>query len=66
VGRCPTCGKGFDRRAFQVVVPGLDGAFDRAECALQALDDARRLKFSAPPPLSVVRFRSSDASAGAR
>ncbi|HEX6699812.1 MAG TPA: hypothetical protein VF101_03700 [Gaiellaceae bacterium] len=33
---CPTCGKSFDERAFHVFASGR--AFDRAECALVALE----------------------------
>src|SRR5947207_2252460 len=33
---CPTCGKAFDERAFHVFAAG--HAFDRAECALIALE----------------------------
>src|SRR5438132_1569691 len=35
------CGQTFDARAFQVVVPRLGQSFDRAECALQALENPR-------------------------
>jgi hypothetical protein len=38
VATCPTCGKTFDERRFHVLVPGLRQTFDRAECALVALE----------------------------
>jgi hypothetical protein len=37
VARCRVCGREFDPRRFQVVVPALGQGFDRVECAEQAL-----------------------------
>jgi hypothetical protein len=34
--RCVVCGRDFNPRGFQVVVPGLGRGFDRIECALEA------------------------------
>jgi hypothetical protein len=34
VARCSFCGKEFDDRRFQVLVPGSRGTYDTAECAL--------------------------------
>ena len=34
--RCQTCGRPFDERAYQIVVPGL-GSFESIECAEKAL-----------------------------
>jgi hypothetical protein len=34
--RCAICGRDFNPRGFQVVVPGLGRGFDRIECALAA------------------------------
>jgi hypothetical protein len=34
--RCAICGRDFNPRGFQVVVPGLGRGFDRIECALEA------------------------------
>ena len=34
--RCAVCGRDFNPRGFQVVVPGLGRAFDRIECAAEA------------------------------
>jgi hypothetical protein len=33
---CRVCGRQFDPQGFQVMVPGLEDAFDRVDCALEA------------------------------
>ncbi len=38
LSRCEVCGREFDPLAYQIVVPGLPGSFDRVDCALQARD----------------------------
>jgi hypothetical protein len=57
VATCPTCGKTFDERRFHVLVPGLRQTFDRAECALVALESggaAPALAAAAPAGGAVV------------
>ena len=34
---CPICGEHFDERLYQVLVSGLDQAFDSVDCAERAL-----------------------------
>jgi hypothetical protein len=46
VVRCATCGKEFDARRYQVVLPGVPGAFCTIECAVASSE--RRI---APSPV---------------
>lgn len=48
-----TCGRGFDPRGFQVVVPGLGLGFDRVDCALEAGATGVPL-VATPPPLPIA------------
>lgn len=51
--RCRVCGREFDPRGFQVVVPGLGMGFDRVDCALEASVAGVPLVES-PPPLPIA------------
>jgi hypothetical protein len=51
--RCRVCGREFDPRGFQVVVPGFGMGFDRVECALEASANGVTLVES-PPPLPIA------------
>jgi hypothetical protein len=63
---CRVCGRQFDPQGFQVMVPGIEHAFDRVDCALEAsligLPPARSLEpapvvraLPTPPPAVPVR-----------
>ena len=54
--RCRICGREFDPRGFQVVVPGLGMGFDRVDCALEA-SAADIPLIESPPPLSIAAPR---------
>jgi hypothetical protein len=54
--RCRICGREFDPRGFQVVVPGLGMGFDRVDCALEASATGIPLVES-PPPLPIAAPR---------
>jgi hypothetical protein len=54
--RCRICGREFDPRGFQVVLPGLGLGFDRVDCALEASAAGVPLVES-PPPLPVAAPR---------
>jgi hypothetical protein len=54
--RCRVCGREFDPRGFQVVVPGLGMGFDRVECALEASATGVPL-IESPPPLPIAAPR---------
>jgi hypothetical protein len=41
LARCATCGKEFDARGYQVILPGVSSAFDTIECAVASAE--RRL-----------------------
>jgi hypothetical protein len=47
------CGREFDPRGFQVVVPGLGMGFDRVDCALEASAAGVPL-VATPPPLPIA------------
>jgi hypothetical protein len=51
--RCRICGREFDPRGFQVVVPGFGMGFDRVDCALEASAAGVPLVES-PPPLPIA------------
>ena len=51
--RCRVCGREFDPRGFQVVVPGLGMGFDQVDCALEASAGGVPLVAS-PPPLPIA------------
>jgi hypothetical protein len=51
--RCRICGREFDPRGFQVVVPGLGMGFDQVECALEASATGVPL-IESPPPLPIA------------
>jgi hypothetical protein len=51
--RCRVCGREFDPRGFQVVVPGLGMGFDRVGCALEASAAGVPL-IESPPPLPIA------------
>jgi hypothetical protein len=53
---CRVCGREFNPRGFQVVVPGLGMGFDRVECALEASATGVPL-IESPPPLPVAAAR---------
>jgi hypothetical protein len=53
---CRVCGREFDPRGFQVVVPGLGMGFDRVECALEASATGVPL-IASPPPLPLAAPR---------
>jgi hypothetical protein len=54
--RCRICGREFDPRGFQVVVPGLGLGFDRVDCLLEANATGVPLVES-PPPLPIMARR---------
>jgi hypothetical protein len=54
--RCRICGREFDPRGFQVVVPGLGLGFDRVDCAFEASATGVPLVES-PPPLPITARR---------
>jgi hypothetical protein len=51
--RCRVCGREFDPRGFQVVVPGFGIGFDRVDCALEASAAGVPL-MATPPPLPIA------------
>ncbi len=51
--RCRVCGREFDPRGFQVVVPEFGMGFDRVDCALEASAGGVPLVAS-PPPLPIA------------
>jgi hypothetical protein len=45
IGVCPVCGQTFDPARYQILVSALDNAaFDRIECAYEALAPRRWMK----------------------
>lgn len=69
--RCRICGREFDPRGFQVVVPGLGLGFDRVDCALEAnatgvplVESPPALPIAAPrPALALPAVATADAAA---